>query len=252
MLGLLILFTFFIIISLHLAKKKPVEIRKLAGLEAMREAVGRAAELGRPVHWTAGYGMALHGGGLASSSGMSLIAGLSIFTYLARLCAKMNAELIATFCVAELQPMAIQSASEIYASEGKSENFKPENFIFLSSYQFAYVSGVVGILERRKVAANILCGSIAGEALILAEAGVNVGAIQIAGATGQLPFFIVTCDYVLIAEEFLAAAAYVTGDPVQLGSIRGQDYGKIATIALLLVLSILLTFNIDLTWIYKV
>jgi hypothetical protein len=145
----------------------------------------------------------------------------------------------------------MENAREIYESEGKPENYNPDNFIYLSSNQYAYTQGVVGVMEREKVAANILCGSYGGEALLIAETGARLGCIQIAGSTGQLPMFIVTCDYVLIGEEFLTAAAYVTGDPVQLGSIRGQDFGKILVLVLSVSLSILLTLGVNWTSIFK-
>jgi hypothetical protein len=69
----------------------------------------------------------------------------------------------------------------------------------------------------------------------LAETGNSVGAIQIAGTaeSSQLPFFVAACDYTLIGEEFLAASAYLSGEKDQLGSLKGQDVGKILVAALL-------------------
>ena len=66
------------------------------------------------------------------------------------------------------------------------------------------------------------------ESLIFAETGYTTGAIQIAGTAevDQLPFFVVACDYTLIGEELYAAGASLSGDPVQIGSIRGQDIAK--------------------------
>jgi hypothetical protein len=43
----------------------------------------------------------------------------------------------------------------------------------------------------------------------------------------QLPFFVAACDYTLIGEEFFAASAYLSGEPDQLGSLKGQDVGKV-------------------------
>jgi hypothetical protein len=59
--------------------------------------------------------------------------------------------------------------------------------------------------------------------------GNSVGAIQIAGTAqpAQLPFFVAACDYTLIGEEFFAASAYLSGEPDQLGSLKGQDVGKL-------------------------
>ena len=72
-------------------------------------------------------------------------------------------------------------------------------------------------------------GAFFAESLILAETGNSIGAIQIAGTAmpSQLPFFVAACDYTLIGEEFFAASAYLSGQPDQLGSLKGQDVGKL-------------------------
>ena len=62
----------------------------------------------------------------------------------------------------------------------------------------------------------------------MAETGNSIGAIQIGGTAmpAQLPFFVAACDYTLIGEELFAASAYLSHDPKQLGSLKGQDIGK--------------------------
>jgi len=72
-------------------------------------------------------------------------------------------------------------------------------------------------------------GAFFAESLILAETGNSIDAIQVAGTAqpAQLPFFVAACDYTLIGEEFFAASAYLSGEPKQLGSIKGQDVGKL-------------------------
>ena len=63
----------------------------------------------------------------------------------------------------------------------------------------------------------------------MAETGNTIGAIQVAGTAmpAQLPFFVAACDYTLIGEEFFAASAYLSEEPDQLGSLKGQDLGKV-------------------------
>jgi len=51
----------------------------------------------------------------------------------------------------------------------------------------------------------------------------------------QLPFFVAACDYTLIGEEIYAASAYLSREPVLLGSLKGQDWGK--ALAILAVLA---------------
>ncbi len=83
-------------------------------------------------------------------------------------------------------------------------------------------------MVREKPAAIFLLGYYYAEALMLAETGFSVGAIQIAGtdAQAQLPFFITTCDYTLIGEELYAASAYLSREPMLLGSLKGPGRGQ--------------------------
>jgi hypothetical protein len=107
--------------------------------------------------------------------------------------------------------------------------------MYLGGDQFAYASGIMGMIQRKKVAAHFLFGIFAAEALILAEAGQHVGAIQVAGTTSttQIPFFITTCDYTIIGEELYAASAYLTKQPVLLGSLYGQDRVKMILLVMI-------------------
>jgi hypothetical protein len=84
-------------------------------------------------------------------------------------------------------------------------------------------------MVRERPAACFYMGSFFAESLLLAETGNGIGAIQIAGTAqpAQLPFFVAACDYTLIGEEFFAASAYLSGEADQLGSLKGQDVGKI-------------------------
>ena len=81
------------------------------------------------------------------------------------------------------------------------------------------------------------------ESLLLTETGASTGAIQIAGTDSdhQLPFFVTTCDYTLIGEELYAASAYLSREPIQVGTLRGQDIGKALILAVLLSGTVLAT-----------
>jgi hypothetical protein len=92
-------------------------------------------------------------------------------------------------------------------------------------------------MTRKRPAACFYMGAFYAESLLLAETGNLIGAIQVAGTAmpSQLPFFVAACDYTLIGEEFFAASAYLSGDPDQLGSLKGQDVGKLIVGGLILV-----------------
>jgi hypothetical protein len=109
--------------------------------------------------------------------------------------------------------------------------------MFLSEEQFAFASGYIGMVHRERPAAIFLMGTFAAESLILAEAGQYVGATQVAASVSpeQVAFFVCTCDYTLIGEELFSASAYLSRDPLLLGSLYGQDRAKLLVMGILVV-----------------
>ena len=89
---------------------------------------------------------------------------------------------------------------------------------------------------RERPATNFYMGMFYAESLILAETGFIAGSIQIAGTDQliQIPFFVVACDYTLMGEELYAASAYLSQEPQQLGTLKAQDWGKVAAVALMI------------------
>lgn len=236
-LGMLIALTAFIIGCMEMAKKKLPTFRKLAGLDALPEMVGRAAEMNRPVHFTTGLGE------LTGTVAPQLVAGLAVLGYLTELAAKYGVKIVYTVYQPQVMPLATELMREAYIRAGKADAFDQEDQIrFLSSEQFAYAAAVQGYAERERPAANVMIGPFYAESQLFAETFFRVGSIQLAGtARGyQIPFFAVVCDYLLIGEEIFAAGAYLSKDPMQGGSIQGQDFGKILAWMLMLV-GVLLT-----------
>jgi len=133
-----------------------------------------------------------------------------------------------------------------YIDEGKAEDFKPDTVRYVAGEQFAYVAAVSGIMFREKPAANLFMGAFYAESLLLAESGQSTGAIQVAGTANpeQLPFFIAACDYTLMGEELFAASAYLSKEPLMLGSLKGQDWMKIILIAIVIVGVVLETLHL--------
>lgn len=202
-------------------------IRRIPGLNALDEAIGRATEMGRPVLMVPGI------------SGFDIVTlqALSIFSYVARAVAAFGNRCIMPTIDPAVQGVAEETLRDAYQSAGRPELFDADDIRYLSSQQFAFASGVAGIIYRERVAASFMLGAFFAESLILAENGQMAGAIQIAGTpqTTQLPFFIASCDYVLLGDEFYAASAYISRNATLLGSIVGQDYCKLLMLAAVLI-----------------
>lgn len=207
-------------------------IRKIPGLEAVDEAIGRATEMGRPVHFTTGLG------GVDSAA---TFAGWAFLGHIAKQCALYDTKLINTNRYYVVMTVCEEIIRQGYLEAGRPDAFNPDDVRYLSDSQFAFATGVLGIFQREKPAANIMIGYFYAESLLFAEGGYLSGAIQIAGTTNtaQLAFFMTACDYTLIGEEIYAASAYLSKEPVLLGSVVGQDIGKIVTFVVIILGTVL-------------
>lgn len=221
-----IIFIIFILSSIAAAKSgKPIFIRRIAGLNAVDEAIGRATELGKKV---------LYIPGIQSMDEIQTIASIAILGHVARATARYGTDLD----VPNKDPLTFVSAREAvhsaYLAEGRPDLFREDMVHYVTYDQFAYTAAVSAQMTREKPAAIFLVGYFFAESLILAETGQSTGAIQIAGQADptQLPFFVATCDYTLIGEELYAASAYLSREPVLLGSMRGQDLAKLVLLSI--------------------
>jgi len=218
-----------IVLFIGLARRGRIfYVRPIAGLEAVEEAVGRATEMGRP---------SLFVPGIQDMNEIQTIAGLTILSRVAERAAEYDATIEVPTARALVMTAAREMVESAYYKAGRPDAYNADRIYYLTNEQFGYVAAVTGYMVREKPAACFFMGSFFAESLILSETGNSIGAIQVAGTAqaSQLPFFIAACDYTLIGEEFFAASAYLSGDPDQLGSLKGQDVGKLIVAALLLI-----------------
>jgi len=233
---LLFLFAFGIVFFFFVnrtAQGVKLQIRRIAGFDALDEAIGRCTEMGRPVHYTFGIG----------ELDANVLASFDVLSYVAGQCARMDTDLIVTNALGEVQMMTEEIVRGAYVQVGKPDSYKPDNVRFVSNVQTAYMSAILGIFQRERPGANLMMGPFYAESMMLAEAGAQIGAIQV-GGTGrviQVPFFIAACDYTLVGDEMFVAGAYISRKPVQVGAIYAQDFGKWLTLVLIVVGTILAT-----------
>lgn len=227
LLGVVVCCLFILGFILYARKKKELYVRPIAGLQAVDNAIGRATEMGKPI---------LYSSGLGKMDRVATMASMNILGSVAEKTAEYNTPLI----FPNYDPVVMATAQEVvfeaYSKAGHPEAFNPDNIFFVTQSQFGYAAAVDGIMTRQLPATNLFFGTFEAEALILAETGNSVGALQIAGtdSTIQLSFFIVACDYTLIGEELFVASGYLTKDPQVLGSIKGQDWLKAIIVLLIL------------------
>jgi hypothetical protein len=217
----LLIFSGAVIAFIAMARRgTKLRVRTIPALKAVSEAIGRATEMGRPCLFVPG---------IQDMNDIQTIAGLNVLSRVATTTAEYDARLE----VPTNRPLVMTAAREIvessYLSAGRPDAYMADSIYCIPDEQFAYVAYVQGYMVREKPAACFYMGGFFAESLILAETGNRIGAIQIAGTAqpAQLPFFVAACDYTLIGEELFAASAYLSQEPDQLGTLKGQDVGKI-------------------------
>jgi hypothetical protein len=240
-LNLLIAIGVFLLLVLHFRGRArrgaALFIRRIAGLDAIEEAVGRATEMGRPI---------LYVPGIDEANNIQTIYSMVILHNVAKMVAKYETPLIVPICRSFVVPLAEETVRAGYMDAGRPDSYRRDNVRYLSDEQFAFTAAVNGIMLRERPAANLFLGSFFAESLMLAETGFSTGAVQIAGTANihQLPFFVVACDYTLIGEEFFATSAYLSREPDLVGTLKATDWMKVLLIGLLIIGAVLETANI--------
>ncbi len=211
-------------------------IRKIAGMDAVTEAVGRATEMGQPILYIAGT---------QDLDNVQTVTGLTILGSISKMIAEYETSLLMPTSRSLVMSTARETVKESYLAVGRPDAYREDSIYYVTDEQFGFVAHVDGLMLRKKPATCFYFGAFFAESLILAETGNSIGAIQVAGTAmpTQLPFFVAACDYTLIGEELFAASAYLSQDEMMLGSLRGQDAGKLLAMVFILVGSVVATFD---------
>ena len=152
---------------------------------------------------------------------------LAILTYIVRFAATHATRVIVGTADATLLPVAEESVREAYASRRDSRRPVPSGGRALRLGRPVRLRAGLGGDHgpRADGDATSTSAQFFAEALILTENGRALGAFRWPAAPDptQIPFFIATCDYVVIGDEYYAASAYLTREPTLTGSLVGQD-----------------------------
>ncbi|NQT87739.1 hypothetical protein HQ560_13300 [bacterium] len=202
-------------------------VRRIAGIDAIEEAIGRATEMARPV---------IFGMGWTDIKQIETHAALSILGHVARLTARMNTELIALVRQPNVYPVTEEIIRDAYIAEGAPDRFNADEQVrFLSQDSVVYAMGTSRLIEELGAGCALFFGAFDFTSLLMAEPGARTGVMQIAGdpTLWQMPFFVCTCDYTIIGEEYFAAGAYLSPDPTARGALLSQDIIKLIFAGLL-------------------
>ncbi len=216
-------------------------LRRIAGVAAMEEAIGRATEMGRPVVYVAGT---------QDLDEVQTVASLGILGAVGRMAARHGCTLVMPTDRSLVLAAARETLRESYTAAARPDAYNPEMVSYISDDQFGFAARVDGLIARERPAACFLQGAFFAESLLIAESGAQAGAVQVAGTAipHQLPFLVAACDHVLIGEEFFAAEAYMSGEPEKIGSLRGQDLVKFVVMAVIVVGSVTVTLAGATAW----
>ncbi len=202
-------------------------LRRLPGIRVLEEMVGRATEMGRPVHMTPGTD---------DPRNPQVLASFPILRQLALAAARYDTPLLHTSADQIVYALSDATIQQTYIEAGRASLYDPEHVRYLSDNPFAYAAAVMGMFRRERPAANVMFGNFGAEALLLIEAGADAGSLQLAATSNifQLPFFVAGCDYTLIGEEMYVAAASVSGDPMLRSTVIAQDWMRLVVALLVL------------------
>jgi hypothetical protein len=187
-LGIVLLFSGSVLGYIQLAKMGVnLKVRKIAGLEAVEESVGRATEMGRSILFIPG---------IQDMNDIQTVAGLIILGRVAKTAAEHDAILEVPTSKSLVMTTARETVATSYLNAGRPDAYDEKKIYYITDEQFGYVAAVTGTMVRDKPAACIYMGAFFAESLILAETANTVGSIQIAGTAqpAQLPFFVAACD----------------------------------------------------------
>jgi hypothetical protein len=216
-------------------KGRRFAIREIAGVNAIRDAVGRATEMGRP---------SLFSISLSDMEDPETFAAMPVLKYVATLSARLKNRLIIPILGERTIPLIRNTYREGCLAADNPDAFDPGNLRFFPGGQFFYAIASMGYMLRERPASCFYFGRWEAESLMFGETGQVVQALQIAATPHlfQIPFFIAACDYVIIGEEFYAASALLGEDPNLRGSLAGQDMVKLIILAMVILGTLLATF----------
>ena len=211
-------------------------LRPISGFTALHGLVSQSIETGQPIHLSVGVQ------GIGQQSTAQTLAGLTTLEYLAQQAAICGAPPVVLVADATALVAAQDALRRAFEASGQGEKFDPYRVRMVAPEPTTYASGVMGMLSREDVLANVMTGAFGDEYLLMGETGARKNIQQVAGSGNPqpLPFMMVSTEHVLIGEEIFASGAYLSKLPNHIASLVLQDWMRVL-IVLLIVIGIVLS-----------
>lgn len=220
-LGLFVLamFVILLIVFMAIGDRWPVSFRKIAGYEALLEALERAVESGERVHLSLGTGS------LIGTDSSAAFAGLVMLTEIAKVTSLSDRPVVVTTGDGAMAIVAQDSLRSAYREAGAIDRYQPISARMLGPTPFSYVANIPILLESEKVSANILAGAFGAEGALAADFSERKQSFVLAGTEDvqSQALLYATAEYPLIGEEIFAGGAYLGVGPAHRASLRVQD-----------------------------
>ncbi|MCH2149887.1 MAG: hypothetical protein MK095_10695, partial [Phycisphaerales bacterium] len=127
-----------------------IKVRKIAGLEAVSEAVGRSTEMGKPVLFVPG---------ILDINDIQTVAGITVLSNVAKTSARYDAQLKVPTARSLVMTTARETVEAAYLGEGRPDAYNEDNIYYLTDEQFGYTAGVQGVMVREEPAACFYMGA---------------------------------------------------------------------------------------------
>ncbi|MBM3291133.1 hypothetical protein FJY84_00470 [Candidatus Bathyarchaeota archaeon] len=208
------------------------KLRIMPATLAIEEGVGRALEMGKPVH----YSLGSDGAPIMSSSVGTTIAALAVLKYTTRLVAKYGTRMIMHLpSQGESIPMIEGVIREGYVEAGKPDSFQRGDMHYYGYLTAAFSPGVYTSFVREGVGLFMHAGSVITYEFPILEAAKINNAIVIGGTPRWTATYIfaMACDHMFIGEELLAAGAALSENKYLTSSIVSEELWKYIAVVLL-------------------
>jgi len=229
----LLFFLFFIAVSFGAIRAFQrgwkVPIRRLAALDGIVEAVGRATELGRPFF----ANITAQGAYIEDQ----ILASCELIRFAADAAVKYQAPFIVVSNSPDGHPIFEEIVHSSYVNGGKSDLYKESMVRFVGGSSSGTHIQIMQMMKDERIAGQLISGNLQNQTMFYAETGAALGAIQIGATrnTHQMPFLAMQCDYALMGDDLYAAAAQISEDPQRMGFLTGQEFGKAACLVVLII-----------------